>query len=111
MNRIEKARYNQSRYEQLKQFEREHKDSAVVRRLVANRNAASRIRTAANVRLYRDEQSCIAKARKARGWTQKQLGELLGVSLQLVSHWENGRIKAPWAKLFGIMPELKEEMK
>lgn len=33
----------------------------------------------------------LAEARKARGMTQEQLAQLLHVSRQTVSHWENGR--------------------
>ena len=31
----------------------------------------------------------IARLRRARGWTQTKLGELLGVSHQAVSKWES----------------------
>jgi len=34
----------------------------------------------------------IAYYRKARGYTQEQLGELVGVSGQAVSKWENGGV-------------------
>ena len=34
----------------------------------------------------------IAKHRKLRGYTQEQLGELVGVSGQAVSKWENGGV-------------------
>lgn len=34
----------------------------------------------------------IAEARKARGMTQEQLAQMLHVSRQTVSHWENGRV-------------------
>ena len=34
----------------------------------------------------------IAKIRKQKGWTQEQLGELIGVSGQAVSKWENGGV-------------------
>ena len=34
----------------------------------------------------------IAKYRKEKGYTQEQLGELVGVSGQAVSKWENGGV-------------------
>jgi transcriptional regulator with XRE-family HTH domain len=34
----------------------------------------------------------IAKYRKQKGYTQEQLGELVGVSGQAVSKWENGGV-------------------
>ena len=34
----------------------------------------------------------IAKYRKLKGYTQEQLGELVGVSGQAVSKWENGSV-------------------
>ena len=34
----------------------------------------------------------IAKYRKLKGYTQEQLGELVGVSGQAVSKWENGGV-------------------
>ncbi len=33
----------------------------------------------------------LAAARVAKGWTQKQLSDILGVSSQLVWEWENGK--------------------
>lgn len=33
----------------------------------------------------------IAEYRKINGWTQKQLADLLGVSVSTIKNWENGR--------------------
>ena len=44
----------------------------------------------------------IAKYRKLKGYTQEQLGELVGVSGQAVSKWENGTAK-PSTKLLPQM--------
>ena len=49
----------------------------------------------------------IAKYRKLKGYTQEQLGELVGVSGQAVSKWENGGIPDTYllpviSKIFGV---------
>ena len=49
----------------------------------------------------------IAKYRKAKGYTQEQLGELVGVSGQAVSKWENGGVPDTYllpliAKVLGV---------
>lgn len=33
----------------------------------------------------------LAAARVAKGWTQKELADLMGVSAQLIWEWENGK--------------------
>ena len=44
----------------------------------------------------------IAQARKARGWTQDQLGERLGVTKANVSHWETGKHEPSFGQLLKI---------
>ena len=49
----------------------------------------------------------IAKYRKLKGYTQEQLGELVGVSGQAVSKWENGGVPDIYllpsiSKVFGV---------
>lgn len=63
---------------------------------------------ARNQERYRKEQSVIRAARMARGWSQKNLGDKVGVTATCISHYELGRVKAPWDELYVVMPELKE---
>lgn len=102
------SRYNKAYYSRLKAYKETHPDSPTVIRWRENARVSSEKRYAANIDLYSKDQKRIAEARKARGWTQKDLGEKLGVSLMMVCHWEKGRAKAPWDRLFEIMPELRE---
>ena len=50
----------------------------------------------------------IARLRKAKGWTQAELGERLGVSNQAISKWEKGMtmpdimLLPELAKIFGV---------
>lgn len=53
------------------------------------------------------KQKRIADARKKHGYTQKELARLIGVSSQLVGHWECGRVMADYEKLIPVLPELK----
>ena len=53
------------------------------------------------------KQKRIADARKKHGYTQKELARLIGVSFQLVGHWECGRLMADYEKLIPVLPELK----
>ena len=88
------------------------------RRIAAKQRAyyeANREDIAAKQRAYREANRedlipfgrCIADARKQRGYTQRDVAALLGVSRQLVSHIECGRAFPPMEALFGVFPELK----
>lgn len=41
----------------------------------------------------------LVEARKALGWTQRQLGEAIGVRGQTVSDWERGLVESPEAPI------------
>lgn len=45
----------------------------------------------------------VAAARAARGWTQDQLGERVGVTKANVSHWETGKHEPSFGQLLRIM--------
>lgn len=52
----------------------------------------------------------IRDARSAAGYTQSTLAEALGCSQGTVAHLEAGRADpARWPRLFGLLPELREE--
>lgn len=40
----------------------------------------------------------IAQCRKEHNWTQKELGEKLGVTDKAISKWENGRLNGKYQK-------------
>ena len=50
----------------------------------------------------------IKAARKARGYTQKELAGLLGVSRAALSLWETGALAPNWDRLCAVLPELEE---
>ena len=108
---MKRSTYNREYYTRLKAFKAAHPDSPTVRRWNENIREKSKRLREANMERYADEQQVIRTARKARGWTQKDLGAMLGYSLQYVCHWEKGRSPAPWEKLYEVMPELKEARK
>ena len=56
---------------------------------------------------YGPEQRKIANSRKRRGWTQKGLADMIGVSEYTVLNWENGHSRANWDLICGVFPELK----
>lgn len=37
----------------------------------------------------------LTRAREARGWTQKELADLLGTTEETVSNWERGKVRRP----------------
>lgn len=108
MNRELKAAYNRVYYKNHKEFERAHKNHPSVIRAKARRRETMQRIYSENVEKYSSLQKAIKSARRNRGWSQSDLAKIMGVSFQLVSHWESGRAKAPWDKLCKVMPELKE---
>ena len=108
MGEVKRSTYNRLYYKWRREYEKNHKGSYEVNRLERNRREYAQKKYARNIEKYAEEQKIIRTVRKARGWSQKQLGEMLGVSLQYVCHWEKGRAPAPWDRLYEIMPELKE---
>ena len=103
-----KRRYNREYRARLKAYMGANPNAPRTRQFKEYYRQKSEVSFRKNMELYAEAQKVIRPARKARGWTQKQLGEMLGVSWQSVSHYEHGRMKAPWDKLYEIMPELKE---
>ena len=73
---------------------------------------------AAKQREYREQnresiaayQRRIYDARKALGYSQSELGRLVGVSQRIISYWERGEVPADWELLMKALPELREEM-
>ena len=53
----------------------------------------------------------IRAARKALGYSQKYLAQLIGVSRAAIAMWETGASPAPLDKLQAILPELPEKIK
>lgn len=103
-----KRRYSREYYARLKAYMEANPDSPRTRAWREKHSKGVSDRFRKYIELYADEQKPIAEARKTRGWSQRQVAAVLGVSNQTVSHWEHGRMKAPWDKLYEIMPELKE---
>lgn len=60
-----------------------------------------------NRKKYGPKQAVIREARQARGWTQKDLAERMGMSYRTIACWEQGRNPANWEKLYQAMPELE----
>lgn len=60
-----------------------------------------------NRKKYGPKQVAIRKARQARGWTQKNLAERIGLSEKTIAYWEQGKNPANWEKLYQAMPELE----
>ena len=58
--------------------------------------------------LYASEQRIITIARLRCAWRQEDLAERLGCEQTDVSRYELGKTRAPWEKLYAIMPELEE---
>lgn len=99
--------YNRIYYLQRKLYlQKYHKDRW--EKIKQARCEAQREYWARNQEQYAEEQKIIREARLARGWSQKKLGEKVGVTAGCISHYEFGRVKAPWDKLYDVMPELKE---
>ena len=78
---------------------------AANREEIAARNKAYR---EANREKNRKTGLMIRSARKAAGYSQKDLGRLLGISQAAVSLMESGALPADLAALAGILPTTKE---
>lgn len=61
-----------------------------------------------NQKVYRPVQAVIREARLARGWTQKDLAQVMGLHVGTIASWEKGQNPANWEKLYKVMPELLE---
>ena len=57
--------------------------------------------------LFKEMGARIAQARKARGLTQVQLAEQLGIAQQTLAHYEGGRLRLPVPTLLALATELK----
>ena len=90
-------------------------------RLAAQKKAyreANRDRLAAQQKAYyeanRDRlaaQQKIRDRRLAAGYTQKALGDLVGVTNATICHWEKCKVPADWAKLEQAFPGITKEEK
>ena len=80
---------------------------------------ANRDKVAAQRKAYREANrkenqligSEIKAVRKAFGYTQQYIAELLGVTKSAVSLWEKGAVPAPLDKLQAFLPGLAEKIK
>lgn len=54
-----------------------------------------------------EKQRAIKDARRLRGYTQRGLAKLLGISQPALSRWENGLVPADWVRLYTVLPELE----
>ena len=92
------------------------------RRVAAQKKAyyeANRDKVAAQRKAYREANrkenqligSEIKAVRKAFGYTQRYIAELLGVTNSTVSLWEKGAVPAPLDKLQAFLPGLAEKIK
>lgn len=106
-HREERLRYNRIYYMQRKLYLQNYNQKRW-RKIREARLKTMRDYWARNQEQYAEEQKIIREARLARGWSQKKLGEKVGVTAGCISHYEFGRVKAPWDKLYVVMPELKE---
>ena len=57
---------------------------------------------------YAKEQRIITIARLRRGWKQEDLAWKLGCEQTDVSRYELGKVRAPWKRMYAIMPELEQ---
>lgn len=68
--------------------------------------AAIHKREAEQKKVYAPYGRMVAEARKARGWTQADLGKALGISGGTVCNYEIGYRKLNWERFQAVMPEL-----
>lgn len=88
---------------------------AIDRDVVVGRMDNAERKKAAQRKAYREAnrdklaayQKAIADARKARKWSQAEFAKRIGVSKQLVSLWELGKVPANWDLILTVMPEIK----
>ena len=88
-------------------------------RLAAQKKAyyeANRDRLAAQQKAYREAnrdrlaaQQKIRDRRLAAGYTQKALGDLVGVTNATICHWEKCKVPADWAKLERVFPGITND--
>ena len=95
-------------YQEAGRLEREiiHPRTARQERVAAQQKAyyeANRDRLAA--------QQKIRDRRLAAGYTQKALGDLVGVTNATICHWEKCKVPADWAKLEQVFPGITKEEK
>ena len=55
-----------------------------------------------------EKQRAIKDARRAHGYTQREIAKLLGIAQPTLSRWETGAVPANWSLLVGVLPELRE---
>ena len=94
--------YYEANREQIAAYQREYYE--------ANREqiaARKREYYEANREQIAAKQKCIADLRRKKGYTQRDVAKLIGVSRQLFAHWEQGRSIAHWDKLAAVFPELE----
>ena len=74
------------------------------------KNAARKKRRKENQATLTEVQACIREAREARGLTQKELADMIGVHQSTLCCWENGIAAANWRRLARFLPELAAKM-
>ena len=108
-------------YQEADRLEREiiHPRTARQERVAAQKKAyseANRDRLAAQQKAYREAnrdrlaaQQKIRDRRLASGYTQKELGDLVGVTNATICHWEKCKVPADWAKLERVFPGITND--
>ena len=112
-----KREYREANREQIAAYQREYREANREQIAAKQREyyEANREQIAAKQREYYEanreqiaaKQKCIAALRRKKGYTQRDVAKLIGVSRQLFALWEQGRSHAHWDKLAAIFPELE----